>query len=100
MFAMRPGPHFVLEHLHFVLIPPASPFLTTYICQRFFDIFVPTWTVVFLSLVALPLLISSYLVWRHYRWSRAAAAHGEKTPVQMSKHDAKQKGGEKRYARA
>ncbi|OJT15760.1 hypothetical protein TRAPUB_4308 [Trametes pubescens] len=97
---MPPGPRFLLEHLHYIVVPPSFPFLAVFLSRRFFDVSVPTWALVPLVVLSIPLSFFVYVVWRKFSWSRSAAAHGAKLPPETKRRDAQTTDSEKRYPRA
>lgn len=97
---MPPGPRFLLEHLHYIVVPLSLPFLAAFVSRRFFDVSIPTWALVPLVFVSIPLSFLAYVVWRKVSWMRSAAAHGAKLPRETARKDAQTTDSQNRYPRA
>ncbi|KAH9858786.1 cytochrome P450 [Lenzites betulinus] len=98
-FAMPPGPRFILEHLHFVVIPPVAPFIIARFCKSFLDVYIPTWLVILQAIVAAPLAVFCSLLWSNFRMTRVAAAAGAKLPVQADRSGLQDRAQDQRFPR-
>ncbi|KAI0328645.1 cytochrome P450 [Cubamyces sp. BRFM 1775] len=87
MPAIPPGPRFLLQHLHYIAIPPTFTLLITNVIARFLGQSVPVWAAVILSIVSFPAFFFGYLTLEEFRWRRAAAAHGATLPRIARKSD-------------
>nr|BED42920.1 cytochrome P450 monooxygenase [Trametes versicolor] len=96
---MPPGPRFLLEHLHYIAVPLSLPFLAAFVSRRFFDVSIPTWALVPLVFLSIPLSFLAYVVWRKVSWMRSAAAHGAKLPRETNRKDAQTTDSQNRYPR-
>ncbi|KAI0645640.1 cytochrome P450 [Trametes meyenii] len=80
MFALPPGLRFVLQHLHYAVVPPLLAILITQLLARFFNLYLPLWAVVPISILSLPAFIFVRIFWENAAWKRAAAAGGAILP--------------------
>ncbi|KAI0630296.1 cytochrome P450 [Trametes polyzona] len=83
---MAPGPQFILDHWHYLVLPPALPFLVAYAGRRFFDVSIPLWVLIPSAFLSIPLVALAVVKWNDYNWARRAAAHGAVMPV-VAKRD-------------
>ncbi|KAH9892521.1 cytochrome P450 monooxygenase pc-2 [Cubamyces lactineus] len=87
MPTLPPGPRFLLQHLHYIAIPPTFTLFITNFIARFFGQPFPTWAALILSIVSFPAFFFGYLTLEEFRWRRAAAAHGATLPRIARKSD-------------
>ena len=100
MLTIPPGPRFLLQHLHYIAIPPAFTLFITNVIARFLGQPVPIWAALFLAIVSFPAFFFGNLTLEEFRWRRAAAAHGATLPRIARKSDMKTTGeAEDRFPR-
>ena len=76
MPTLPPGPRFLLQHIHYISLPPASVFLGNILAQRLGDVNLPTFAIALAYLLSFPIFWFGYRIWRDLSVKRAAAARG------------------------
>ena len=76
MPTLPPGPRFLLQHIHYISLPPAAVFLGSILAQRLGDVNLPTFAIALAYLLSFPIFWFGYRFWRDLSVKRAAAARG------------------------
>jgi hypothetical protein len=76
MTIITPGIDFLVPYLVKLSIPPVLFTLTARYLGANYDLLIPRWTVIFASILSIPLVSASKIIWKSFIDRRAAAAHG------------------------
>jgi len=74
---LPPGPVYVLQNLHLVVLPPAAVYLALRLAREYLDIVTPTWVQITSIICALPALTvakNQYNDWKDRRAARSLGA--------------------------
>ncbi|TBU33844.1 cytochrome P450 monooxygenase pc-3 [Dichomitus squalens] len=94
MARLPPGPRYLLSHLHYVALPPATVFLGTSVARAYAGVHIHALVVAVASFLSFPIFWLVYRAWRDTSANRAAAAHGAIVAPLASTQGVKRRGKE------